>query len=138
MKRSALTQLQWMDRLSPRICRLIARRPGRGPQPPLTNREIADASTIAFWRVCQMSKLDSWATCTCWERQQFMLGCGITDERAARQYVVRQAKNRVAMPHLWKTGMSPKYRNHLLGQGKPKGVPAAGRSKQRTLSSETS
>lgn len=116
MKRSALTQLQWMDRLSPRVCRLIARRPGHGPQPPLTNAEIAAASGIRFWRVSQMAKLRTWASCTCWERQQFMGACGITPDREsqARDYVVRQRRNRVAMPHLWKAGMDRRYLKQLL------------------------
>lgn len=116
MKRSALTQLEWADRLSPRICRLIARCPGLSPRTAMTNREIARASGLGFCRVVQMSKLDSWASCTCWERQQFMAACGITPDKelAARRYVLRQRRNLVAFPHLWKGGLCPKYLKKLL------------------------
>ena len=75
-----------MDRLPPRVCRLLARRKEGGgtARVPLTALEIAEASGLSVERVARLSRLTTFAEVPVAEADAFRLGCGITRENERR------------------------------------------------------
>lgn len=68
--------LEYFDQLSPRVCRLIARVPGKRRK-ELTDAEIAKRAGLSRERVYQLSQLRSWATVKVGVMLRFRMACGV-------------------------------------------------------------
>ena len=116
MRRTHMTVLEWLDRMPPRVCRLVARdgRAMRG----LTNRQVAERSGLTVLRVMHLSVLHTWKDVPIGEIDAFRRGCGITpaNERRVRAYVVAQAKNLRLFPHL-RDGLGRRLKGKLMAVG---------------------
>lgn len=68
--------IEYFDQLSPRVCRLIARVPGKRRK-ELTDAEIAKRAGLSRERVYQLSQLRSWATVKVGVMLRFRMACGV-------------------------------------------------------------
>lgn len=112
------TYLQQIDRLPPRVCRLLARRKGGGGtnRLPLTARDIAQASGLSVERVARISRLKSFASVPIAEADAFRRGCGITRENERRHvYYLRRTRLWSKKPLAHLDNMTPKQKRQLAG-----------------------
>jgi hypothetical protein len=117
MKRTEMTILQWLDRMPPKTCRLLARHPRKWKA--LTNREIAERSGLTIARVIKLSKLETWKGIPIEEIDSFREACGITtgNERRQREYFLATFNGSIRRPlvHIAMGGLGKKLKRRMLG-----------------------
>jgi hypothetical protein len=110
-KRSELNLIEWINRLNPKRCRLVAR-DGKRPRSSL---EIALKSGLSLRKVERLSVRETWAGVPIETIMAFREGCGITmaNENRHIQYLVRTfAESRRPLYHV--KGINRKLRKRLL------------------------
>lgn len=100
MNHDYASMLEYANRLPPYVCRMIARRAGRGQQ-PLSTDEIAERSGLDRKTVLRIAKCKTWAKLFR-VVDAFRSACGVTPatERKRVEYVKQQRTNKNPFPHL--------------------------------------
>ena len=130
------TLVEYLDQLSPKLTRLLARDMKKKRQ-PLTNLQIANRSGIHPKRVAQISMLDSWASLTVSEIDKFRAACGVTPRnvRWHRAYVKRTLKGKTPMAHLRNRKSKTKFIKALIDAADKKEGKYHGKNDDRTITS---
>lgn len=115
--------LAYFDQLSPRVCRLVARVPGKRRQ-ELTDEVIAKLAGLSRARVYQLSRLKTWANVKVGVMLRFREACGVFPgtEHRHNEYLARTldlTKVKHGLAHLrrnWngKTKRTKRYLANLM------------------------
>lgn len=95
------TLLEALDEIPPKLCRLIARHPGR-VQKPMTLDELVARSGLSKRKLRRIMRLDSFATVKVAEVDAYRAACGITPQNlfTHRQYIRKTFKRAHPLGHL--------------------------------------
>lgn len=103
IKTQGKSLLEYLDQLPPYLCRMLARRMGKGKKRvPMTTAEIVEASGLDKKTVLDISGRETWAEVFVSTADAFRKGCGITPSNQGRQlmYLARTRQTANPFAHL--------------------------------------
>lgn len=114
-----LNLLEWQDIISPRVCRMLARRRVIGQRKPLSLAELSARAGLHPQTFARLSLLDSWETIPMGIACRFQEACGVTRQNRWKElaYFLRTVeRSKRPLVHLQHpSACSRQFRAKLLG-----------------------